>query len=258
MDPRRHELVRMADMIGRQLRAAEQFRERLQWWRDPRAKALRRRRRAVRATKVWTGTGLTAGAGATVVEITAVAPTVAGPSLIGAAAVTGIAAVVSGFRAWRLHREPLPEAPRKPAPLPASGSLAREPMRELSDAEDALRQLLAELAKGALVPPDSVEHARRTGAEAAAALRAVADQLQAVERARDHAPAADRGHLTAGVRALRAQLDDGLDGYRGLVSAAGQALAAAMRAEPRHDLVDATDHLAALAAALRELAPRTG
>ncbi|MFC7616804.1 hypothetical protein ACFQV2_28485 [Actinokineospora soli] len=259
MDYRRNELARLADLAARHLRAdaIAEVRTRLAQWRDPRARALRKRKRAVRSTTVWAGAGLTTGTGAAVVDAAVANPGASVPVLIGAAVLSGVTALASGVRAWRLHREPLPEGVRVRTALPPHDSQAREPMRRLSEAEDTLRELLSQLRRAALVPPESVEDSSRTGAEAAAALRGVSAQLQAVERARDHAPAADRAALTAGVHGLRRQLDDGVEGYCALVAAAGRALAASTAAGPRHDLVDATEHLAALAVALRELAPRT-
>ena len=50
-----------------------------------------------------------------------------------------------------------------------------------------------------------------------------------------------------GVRRLREELDEGLDGYRHLVAAASSS------AGPKQELTEATDHLAGLAVALREL-----
>ncbi|GGS38697.1 phage shock envelope stress response protein PspM [Actinokineospora fastidiosa] len=254
----KRELIRIADLATKHVDAVTKVQARIARWRDPRARALRRRRRAVRTTTAWTGTGLATGTGAVVVEAAAANPGASVPILIGTAVVSGVAAIASGVRTWRLHREPLPEAARVPVALPPPDSQAREPMRRLADAEDTLRELLAQLSRGALVPPESVEHSRRTGAEAAEALRAVSAQLQAVERARDHAPAADRAALTAGVLSLRTQLQEGVEGYCALLAAAGRVLAASTGAAPRHDLADATDHLAALAVALRELSPHTG
>ncbi|SER97174.1 phage shock envelope stress response protein PspM [Actinokineospora terrae] len=255
MRPRRNELIKLGGELVEQLRGPvpQQVREAIAGWRDPRAKALRQRRRAVRRARLWTATGLTTGTGAVVVETASAAPGIAVPALIGAAVVSGVAAVSTGFRAWRLHKQPLPDAPPAPVVLPARGSQAREPIARLGEAEDTLRELLTQLGAGALVPPDAVTEARTTGAEAASALRAVAARVQVVERAREHAPPLDRGHLTESIRALRAQLDQGLDGYGALVAAAARALAASSVATPRHDLTDATDRLAALACALREL-----
>ncbi|GAB3450138.1 phage shock envelope stress response protein PspM [Actinophytocola sediminis] len=149
-----------------------------------------------------------------------------------------------------------------PAALPPKGSSAREPIQRLAEAEAALDKVLAQLAGGggqpASVPAESVEQARATSVEAATALRAVAAQLVAVELARDHAPPLERGPLVEGVARLREQLDEGLDGYRSLVAAAGGVVAASSSAGPNQELTDATDHLAGLAAALRELSQAGG
>ena len=144
-----------------------------------------------------------------------------------------------------------------PPPLPPKSSAAYEPMQRLAEAEDALATLVRQLAgtpgAPAAVPAESVADAERTGAEAAQALRAVAAQLAAVELARDHAPPMERGALIDGVRRLREQLDEGLTGYRSLVAAAGRVVAASSSAGPKQELADATDRLAGLAVALREL-----
>ncbi|OLR94168.1 phage shock envelope stress response protein PspM [Actinokineospora bangkokensis] len=224
--------------------------------RDERAIALRKRKRSARATRAWgVGTGL--GGAGVAVQVAAAAPA---PTLVGMIALTaaaGIGTAAAGVKSWRLHRQPLPEAPPPPVALPARDSAAREPVRRLTDAADTLRELLTQLGRTAVVPPEDVEHARRSGAEAHRALDGVAAQLQAVERARDHAPARDKGHLTEGVRALRRQLDEGVDGYCGLVAAAGRALAESSvhsHRPDRHELTDASDRLSALALALRDLA----
>ncbi|GLZ40162.1 hypothetical protein [Actinokineospora sp. NBRC 105648] len=256
MGPRRHELIKIGgELVTQHLRGpyAEQVRNALSGWRDPRAKALRRRRKAVRRTKLWAGTGVTTGAGAVVVDVAVANPGGGVAVLIGAAVVSGVAAISSGVSTWRLHREPLPEPVAAPVALPGRGSAAREPMRRLTEAEDTLREALTQLSRAALVPPDAVTEARETGAEAATALRAVAARLQVVERAREHAPPLERGHLTESVRRLAAQVDEGLDGYGALVAAAAHALAASSTAAPTHALTDATDRLAALASALRDL-----
>jgi hypothetical protein len=139
--------------------------------------------------------------------------------------------------------------------LPPKGSLAREPMERLASGESTLAELLSQITRGGSVLPESVEHTRRTGADAALILRRVAAQLHAVERARDHSPPLERGPLADAVRALRAQLDEGVDGYGSLVAAAGRVLAASSLGTPNQDLNEATEHLAGLAVALRELSP---
>lgn len=176
--------------------------------------------------------------------------------------VTGTFAVRSGQRMRRIgaqRRELEPGNPRPPqlapAPLPPKRSLAREPMERLAQAENTLAELLSQISRGGAVPAESVAHTRQTGADAAMVLRQVAAQLHAVERARDHAPPLERGPLADAVRRLRAQLDEGVDGYGSLVAAAGRVLAASTLTDPRSDLTDATEHLAGLALALRELSP---
>jgi hypothetical protein len=141
------------------------------------------------------------------------------------------------------------------SPLPPKSSIGRAPMERLAEAESTLAELLAQISRGGSIPPESIEHTRRTGADAALVLRRVAAQLHAVERARDHAPHLERGPLADAVRALRIQLDEGVDGYGSLVAAAGRVLAASSLGGPNQELTDATDHLAGLAVALRELSP---
>lgn len=154
------------------------------------------------------------------------------------------------------HELAVPAAPARP-PMPPKDSAAYEPMQRLSEAEDALDQLVRQLSgtqgMPASVPLESVREAERAAAEAAQALRAVAAQLAAVELARDHAPPMERAPLIDGVRRLREQLEEGLTGYRGLVAAAGRVVAASTSSGPKQELADATDHLAGLAVALREL-----
>lgn len=88
-----------------------------------------------------------------------------------------------------------------------------------------------------------------------AALRGIAARVQAVERARKAAPHSERGALDSAVHTLREQLDDGLAGYGSLIAAAGQAVAASGNGlqQSKEALTDATDRLAGLAIALREL-----
>ncbi|HEU5470578.1 MAG TPA: hypothetical protein VFV67_07990 [Actinophytocola sp.] len=174
--------------------------------------------------------------------------------------IAGTFAFRSGQRMRVLSRqqrelEPAGSAGPARAALPPKGSMARAPIQRLVEAESTLADLLAQIARGGSVSTESVEHTRQTGADAAVVLRDVAAQLHAVERARDHAPPLERGPLADAVRRLRTQLDEGVDGYGSLVAAAGRVLAASSLGDPRHDLNDATEHLAGLALALRELSP---
>jgi hypothetical protein len=181
---------------------------------------------------------------------------VAGAAFTGALSIRSTRRMVLLKRAKERFDEehtPVAAATQRPV-MPPKSSAAHEPMQRLAEAEDALAQLVRQLsATSSSVPPESVADAERTGAEAAQALRAVAAQLAAVELARDHAPPMERGPLVEGVRQLREQLEEGLNGYRSLVAAAGRVVAASSSASPTQELTDATDRLAGLAVALREL-----
>ncbi|MFE0026127.1 hypothetical protein [Amycolatopsis sp. NPDC059021] len=235
-------------------------------WNQPAAKLERRKRRASRAMTLWilltilcgiymvaAGTGVLNAAGAAQI-----------PQAIAALAgvvVFGTFGVRSGMRLRSLNRVELPAAPAGPPPLPPAGSMARQPMERLAESEASLAELLRQLstpssAGVAAVPDISVADARNTADEAAKALRGLADRIQALERGRDAAPAREKSALEAAVRKMREQLDDGLDGYGALLAAAGRAVAASGDGglgASKDALTDATDRLAGLAMALREL-----
>ncbi|SHF34436.1 phage shock envelope stress response protein PspM [Streptoalloteichus hindustanus] len=246
--------------VGRSL--MDGLRGKVAAWQDPRAKALRQRRRASRALRFrgWVA-GISGGATATAV-VTGATPE---SFIVGGGAATALfaaLAVSAGLRSRRLHREPLPEAPARPPELPPVGSLAREPMERLAGAEQSLAELLRQLTVPdshgvTAVPAESVADTRDSAKEVADGLRRLAARLRAVELARDAAPASERHALEEDVVRLRAQLDEGVDDYGRLVVAAGRAVAASAGSGPRQALEDATDRLAGLAAALRELGHTT-
>lgn len=239
---------------------------------------LERQRRRLENKRVWASRWATAWAIISVIAVMYVALSFAGLVAEGpeaTAIITGMGiGLASGALAIRSTRRMVllkrarqefdrqhppagvASAPPKPT-IPPKGSAAREPMKNLAEAEDALSQVLAQLAGSESVPVESVAQAEATSAEAAAALRAVAAQLTAVELARDHAPPLERGPLVEGVNRLRAQLDEGMTGYRSLVAAAGRVVAASTAPGPKQELTEATDHLAGLALALRDLSPPT-
>ena len=239
---------------------------------DP-AVQLERKRARLERKRAWAGRWLTIWALicaiCTILAVVNITGVIGGGDDGGAVAsiiiglISGTFAVRSGMRMRRLGAERAALGPGSgagPAPvlsgaLPPKGSLAREPMQRLASGESTLVELLTQITRGGSVPAESVDHTRRTGAEAAQVLRRVAAQLHAVERARDHAPPLERGPLADAVRALRAQLDEGVDGYGSLVAAAGRVLAASSLGTNNQDLTEATEHLAGLAVALRELSP---
>lgn len=180
--------------------------------------------------------------------------------------VLAVLSAVTSVRAYgrlrdlRKQQAALPEAPPARAVMPSKGSRAYEPMRRLAGAEASLAELLGQLerdSRDGSVPPESIDQARATGREAAAALRAVAGRLATLETAVQHTSGANRAELAASVEELRGQLETGLEGYGDLIAAAGRVVAAGTPA-PTHRavLVEATDHLAGLAAALRELSAK--
>jgi len=259
MGPRRKTAGEIAQIVSGQLQGpvADQVRRRIAAWSDPRAKLERRHRRASRTMTLWIIIMAVFGVLGVFALTGGLAVGVGIAAAIGLS-VTGVLAIRTGGKIRGItaakQRLELTAAPARP-PLPQRGSAARPPMERLEDAEETLHELLRQLDSHTItsMPTESVDQARVTSFEAAEAIRAVSAQLQAVERARDMAPPLERGPLVEGVRRLREQLDEGVDGYCGLVAAAGRALAASTAVNHRHVLTEATDHLAGLASALRDL-----
>ncbi|HVV10408.1 phage shock envelope stress response protein PspM [Amycolatopsis sp.] len=225
-------------------------------WNTPAAKLERRKRRASRALTLWILLTILCGLYAVAAGTgLIVATSSAQYGSVAAALVTATLGVRSGLRLRQLNRTELPPEAARPRRLPPVKSVARAPMERLAECEESLAELLRQLSASSLVAGESVEDARKTAGEAAAALRALADRVQAVERARDSAPAADRKALDSAVKNLADQLNEGLDDYSGLVAAAGRAVAAGGHGmqQSKEALTDATDRLAGLAIALREV-----
>lgn len=257
----------LAELVGQQTRRA------LAAVRDPRARALRRRRRARRVATVQSGLALVAGTVTAVIGSSAVLE----PSEVIAGSVTAAFALGAGaaaVRMVRLYRTALPSAPPTPAELPPPGSAAREPLIRLARAEAGLADLLAVLERPrhgvAVVASETIESTRAALAEAATGLRGTAEAIRAVEQAAGAASgavgdcavsggaAAQRAGLLDAVTALRNQLDQGVDEVCGLVTAAGAVVSVAGPEHRPAALADATDRLTGLAAGLGELPHRTG
>lgn len=187
------------------------------------------------------------------------------------AALGGIAAALltgsigsAGVFIFRARREeprlpaapvpPLIVRPGKQYPLPRLKSAARQPMVDLAEAETALAELLRQLGDSPGGPSsDVIEQAWHTARDTATRLREVASRLEAVELAVKQSSRGDRPALEEGAAALRTSLDQGLEGYRGLIAAAGRVVLAGTPVVATNELVDATESLAGLAEALREL-----
>jgi hypothetical protein len=239
---------------------ADQIRSQIVQWNTPAARLERKRRRASAWLTLWVVVTLIFGIGV-IGLLTAVAgEPVQVAGVLVAAVITGTLAVRSGTKLREIKKRQRQLGQGGPAPaveaLPPRGSAAREPMQRLANAERVLEDLLRQVGSaGGTVPSDSVAQARAAGVEAAAALRRVAAQLHAVERAREHAPIADQPALSEAITRLREQLDEGMDGYGSLIAAAGRLVAASSTGSGRQALTDATDRLHGLAVALRELFP---
>ncbi|MGH3929358.1 MAG: phage shock envelope stress response protein PspM [Pseudonocardiaceae bacterium] len=233
--------------------------------RDPRTKALRRRRRARRAIVLRFGVTLVAGTVTAVIGSSA-AVELSEVAAGSVAAVAALGAGMAGARLVRLYRIPLPPPQQAPAAaLPPLDSAAREPMVRLAAAEASLADLLAVLERPrhgiAAVPPEALESTRVALAEASAQLRGTAQALRAVERAAAGDTVTDtatgsRAGLVDAVAALRRQLDEGVNEVCGLVAAAGAVVTAADPENRPAALAEATDRLSGLAAGWRELPPR--
>lgn len=221
-----------------------------QWshFNEPAAKLARRKERASRGLTIWLVLTILCG----IAVATGSFPFITGVVIFGALGVR------AGVRLVQLNRVELPPIPERPK-LPSRGSATYEPMKRLARGQASLNELLGQLAAnsagGPSLPEGSVSQARATASDAERALQGLARRIQAIERAREAAPASERASLDAAVRALCEQLDDGLESYGSLLAAAGRAVAAAGSGleTSQRALTDATDHLAGMAIALREL-----
>lgn len=221
-----------------------------QWshFNDPAAKLARRKERASRGLMIWLVLTILCG----IAAATGSFPFITGVVIFGALGVR------AGMRLVQLNRVELPPKQERPR-LPSRSSATYEPMKRLAQGKASLDELLGQLSAHAAdrpsVPEGSVSEARATASDAERALSGLARRIQAIERAREAAPAGERASLDAAVSTLCEQLEDGLESYGSLLAAAGRAVAATGSGleSSQHALTDATDHLAGMAIALREL-----
>jgi hypothetical protein len=242
----------LSDMVAQKISAAA----------DPRARLLRRRRRALR----W-GLIFTAGCVFWAV-VTAVLAAWGWFALL--LETTGFIAVVQVIPAtllllryhW-LRSEPLP-APR-PAGfrrLPPPGSAARPAMSALGASERGLFSLLGVIERGAMLPADEIRDLTDAANKTSAAMAATAAQVVSMERAA-HYSESSRSYLAPSINAFIAQLSAGVRQYNEMVTAAAQLVSsansngggalAASQQRYREELVGATDRLLGWAQAFDEL-----
>lgn len=226
---------------------------------DPRARILRRRRRALR----W---GLVFGAGCLFwAVVTALLAAWGWFALL--LEITGLIAVVQAFAAtllllryrW-LRAEPLPaQRPANTRRLPPPGSAARSSMFALGASERGFCSLLGVMERGNMLPTEEIRDLAAAANRTAVAMAATAAQVVSMERAAGSTPQS-RSYLVPTINAFTAQLSTGVRQYNEMVTAAAQLVSSANGdAAPcsarryRDELAGATDRLIGWARAFDEL-----
>ena len=252
----------LSDLVAQRISAAA----------DPRARLLRRRRRALR----W---GLVFSAGCAFwAVVTAVLAAWVPVPIVDASwralllEVTGFIAVVQVIPAtllllryrW-LRSEPLP-APRPATArrLPPPGSAARSAMSALGASERGFFSLVGVMERGAMLPPDEIRDLGAAANRTSAAMAATANEVVSMERAA-HYSESSRSYLVPTINAFTAQLSAGVRQYNEMVTAAAQLVSsangsangetglAASQQRYRAELAEATDRLLGWAQAFDEL-----
>jgi len=257
-------------LLQRGLNTAAEFSEslarRLSAAADPRARMLRRRRRALRwglifcaGTLFWAVvTAVLAAWGwfALLLEITG-----------AIAVVQAIPATLLLLRYRWLRSEPLPALRAANARrLPPHGSAARPAMYALGASERGFLSLLGVMERGALLPTDELRDLTAAANRTSAAMAATAAEVVSMERAAQYSEST-RPHLAPTINAFTTQLSAGVRQYNEMVTAAAQLVSsanggaglAASQQRYRAELSQATDRLVGWAQAFDELGglPRT-
>jgi MFS family permease len=231
---------------------------------DPRARLLRRRRRALR----W-GLMFTVGCALWAV-VTAVLAAWGWFALL--LEVTGFIAAVQAIPAtllllryrW-LRSEPLP-GPRlaRARRLPPPGSAARPAMSALGASERGFFSLVGVIERGAMLPAAEIQDLTAAANRTSAAMVATAAEVVSMERAAHHAESS-RSYLVPTINAFAAQLSAGVRQYNEMVTAAAQLVSSAngsvsggaglatSQQRYRAELSEATDRLVGWAQAFDEL-----
>ncbi|MGF2945985.1 phage shock envelope stress response protein PspM [Mycobacterium sp. Lab-001] len=228
---------------------------------DPRARLVRRRRRALRWGLIFSAgclfwavvTALLAAWGwfALLLEVTG-----------AIAVVQSIPATLLLLRYRWLRSEPLPPGQSAGARrLPPPGSAARPAMYALGASERGFHSLVGVLERGALLPPTEIDDLTSAADRASTAMAATAAEVVSMERAARHSESS-RPHLVATINVFTAQLAAGVRQYNEIVTAAAQLVSSANasgeasagpRQRYRAELAQATDRLVGWAQAFDEL-----
>jgi hypothetical protein len=244
----------LSDLVAQKISAAV----------DPRARLLRRRRRALRWGLIFTAgcafwavvTAVLAAWGwfALLLEVT---------GFIAAALAIPATLLLLRYR-W-LRSEPLP-APR-PAyarRLPPPGSAARPAMSALGASERGFFSLVGVMERGAMLPAAEIHDLTAAAGQTSAAMAATAHEVVSMERAA-HYSESSRSYLVPTINAFTAQLSAGVRQYNEMVTAAAQLVSSAngsangdaglagSQQRYRAELVEATDRLLGWAQAFDEL-----
>jgi hypothetical protein len=242
----------LSDFVAKKISAAA----------DPRARLLRRRRRALR----W---GLIFGIGCLFwIAVTGVLAAwgwfVLLLQITGAIAVAmAIPATLLLLRYRWLRAEPLPaQRPANTRRLPPPGSAARPAMYALGASERGFFSLLGVIERGSMLPADEIRDLTAAARKTSAAMAATAAEVVSMERAAQYAESS-RTHLAPTINAFTAQLSAGVRQYNEMVTAAAQlvssangdtgAALAASQQRYRDELVGATERLLGWAQAFDEL-----
>jgi hypothetical protein len=231
---------------------------------DPRARLLRRRRRALR----W---GLIFSAGCAFwAVVTAVLAAWGWFALLlevtgCIAAVQAIPATLLLLRYRWLRSEPLPAPrPANARRLPPAGSAARPAMSALGASERGFFSLVGVMERGAMLPAAEIHDLTAAACQTSAAMAATAAEVVSMERAAHYAESS-RSYLVPTINAFTAQLSAGVRQYNEMVTAAAQLVSSAngsangdaglvaSQQRYRAELVEATDRLLGWAQAFDEL-----
>ena len=227
---------------------------------DPRARLLRRRRRALR----W---GLIFSAGCVfwaAVTLLLAAWGWFALLLVGTGSIAVVQAGVATLLLLRyrwLRAEPLPaQRPAGGRRLPPHSSAARSAMFALGASERGFFSLLGVMERGNMLPATEIRDLTAAANKTAVAMAATAAEVVSMEQAVYYAPQS-RSYLVPAINAFTAQLSSGVRQYNEMVTAAAQLVSSANNGDPssgpvaryRDELVGATDRLVGWAQAFDEL-----